>query len=485
MDFDGHVTTGTTWNQQYNITRITSPGFDLDGDVNSFSQLERDRIFAAWQEVVEDFAPFDINVTTKEPPLDDLMNTGGTDTRWGARAVVTDDTFANCGCGGHAYLFSFDDAVDTPTFVYNQGLGSLGKTVSHEVGHMLGLSHDGDSSRTYYGSHGSGETRWGPLMGAPFNTPTTQWSIGDYFGASNQQDDLMVITTVNGFGYRTDDYGNTRATATAIPVSSSNTIEAFGIIERNTDQDFFSITVGAGDININVDPITNNANLDIFAALYEADGDLVQVSNPTSELSATLSITGVAAGTYYLRVEGVGSHDVYNATTDIVAAPASKPWQVANPVGYSDYGSLGQFRIHGTVPASTAPQGSPLDDSNASNGKLVLPHAYSQRVFTDYAVGAEHQDAEPLPFIHDVHDEDHHEEMAYIAPGSNDTLNKRSFGLEKAEVLEAKPVKGPLKPASYAEQVDTFWAASQLTTDSNEIYEFEELDSSPEDDPFA
>lgn len=405
IDFDGHVTTGTIWNQSYNITSITSPGFDLDGDTNAFGESERNRIFAAWQEVAEDFAPFDINVTTKEPALDDLMNTGGVDTRWGVRAVVTDDTFANCGCGGHAFLNSFASNVDTPTFVYNQGLTSLGKTVSHEVGHMLGLRHDGDSSQEYYPGHGGGQTRWGALMGAPFGVPVTQWNDGDYYLASNQEDDLAVITG-NGFGFRADDYGDTPADAASIPVSSSNTIEAFGIIGLDTDVDYFSFDVGAGDLNISIDPITNNPNLDIFSALYDASGNLVFVSNPSSQLSANITAT-VAAGTYVLRVEGVGSHDSYNATTDVVSAPAVKPWTVINPTGYSSYGSLGQFHIQGTVPAAAAPIGSALAGSVAASSQLVVPHEHSELVFSQYNVGADLSDPKPLQPGHVAGDEGH------------------------------------------------------------------------------
>lgn len=405
IDFDGHVTTGTTWNQVYNITSITSPGFDLDGDTNAFGESERNRIFAAWQEVAEDFAPFDINVTTKEPPLEDLMNTGGVDTRWGVRAVVTDDTFANCGCGGHAFLNTFTSSVDTPTFVYNQGLTSLGKTVSHEVGHMLGLTHDGDSSQEYYPGHGGGQTRWGALMGAPFGVPVTQWSDGDYYLASNQQDDMSIITN-NGFGYRADDYGNTPADATNIPVSSSNTIEAFGIIGLDSDVDYFSFDVGAGDLNISIDPITNNPNLDIFSALYDASGNLVFVSNPSSQLNANITAT-VAAGTYILRVEGVGSHDSYNATTDVVSAPAAKPWTVINPTGYSSYGSLGQFHIQGTVPPVSAPLGSALAGSSSASSQLVLPHEHSELVFSQYSLGVDLSDPAPLQPGHVVGDEGH------------------------------------------------------------------------------
>ena len=350
LDFDGHVTSGTVWNSSYGIDPIVSPAFDLDGDAGIFSQMELERILVSWQRTAEDFAPFDINVTTRDPGLDALTNSGGGDATWGARAVATFDTFANCGCGGHAFLDSFADDVDTPTFVYNLGEGSLGETFSHEVGHMVGLSHDGDSSQTYYPGHGSGDTQWGAIMGAPFDENVTQWDQGEYFDANNQQDDLSIITSQNGFGYRLDDYGNSIGTAAPIDTSEL-AVNAYGIIERTSDRDYFSFDTGAGDISFDFDPLGTRPNLDIFAALYDASGSLVAFSNPTDQLSASINAT-VSAGTYLLRVEGVGSDDVYNAATDTVDAPAVKPWQSSSPTGYSDYGSLGQYTVHGVVVAA-------------------------------------------------------------------------------------------------------------------------------------
>ncbi len=351
LDFDGHVTENTTWNTAYGMTTIVSPPFDLDGDPTSFAQSELERIMISWQRTAEDFAPFDINVTTRDPGLDALIRSGGGDTRWGARAVATFDTFANCGCGGHAYIDSFNDPVDTPTFVYNLGEGSLGETFSHEVGHMLNLFHDGTNvgGLAYYPGHGSGETQWGTIMGAPFDENVTTWNDGDYFDADNFEDDLTIITTMNGFSYRPDDFGGTTGSAAAIDITGGSEITAFGIIERNTDRDLFRFETGAGPVSIDIAPLQTRPNLDVWAGIFDSTGSLIAESNPGNVLSASFSNVNLAAGVYYLRVEGVGSHDIYNATTGNVDAPAVKPWQQSNPVGYSDYGSLGQYTIDGTI----------------------------------------------------------------------------------------------------------------------------------------
>ena len=221
LDFDGHTTTGTVWNSSYGIDPILSPPYDIDGNTETWSAAELSRIDDVWRIVAEDFSPFDVDVTTEAPPVDWLINSGGGDTQWGVRVVVTDDTFANCGCGGFAYIDSFNWNTDTPVFVFNSSLVGVSEASSHEAGHALGLAHDGTNSVAYYQGHGSGEASWAPLMGASYSRAVTQWSKGEYWQANNNNasanygrgpDDLVVITTYFRFGYRADDHGNSTAT---------------------------------------------------------------------------------------------------------------------------------------------------------------------------------------------------------------------------------------------------------------------------------
>ena len=73
LDFDGHVTTGTTWNTgYYNAATINSPAWSLDSDRANFSDAELATIPRIWQRVAEDFSPFSVNVTTVEPSINDL-----------------------------------------------------------------------------------------------------------------------------------------------------------------------------------------------------------------------------------------------------------------------------------------------------------------------------------------------------------------------------------------------------------------------------
>src|SRR5262249_30874645 len=48
-------------------TNFSTPAFDTDGDPTTFSQSELNAIYDMWQAVAEDYAPFNINVTTVDP----------------------------------------------------------------------------------------------------------------------------------------------------------------------------------------------------------------------------------------------------------------------------------------------------------------------------------------------------------------------------------------------------------------------------------
>ncbi|MBD2041469.1 DUF4347 domain-containing protein [Microcoleus sp. FACHB-672] len=65
LDFDGHTTSGTAWNTNFNGNAdIISPAYSIDSDLNTFSTTEVANIEEIWKRVAEDYAPFDVDVTT-------------------------------------------------------------------------------------------------------------------------------------------------------------------------------------------------------------------------------------------------------------------------------------------------------------------------------------------------------------------------------------------------------------------------------------
>lgn len=347
LDFNGHLAVGTGWNNSYAVSAIDSPAFDMDGNPAAFSTAELERIQYIWQRVSGDYAPFDVDVTTEEPPADAMARSNTSDLTFGTRVVVTTDWTANtarpCGCGGFAYVGVFDDTTEfyKPAYVFYNRLGggnekNVAEAISHEAGHNLGLSHDGTTAGVaYYAGHGSGATSWAPIMGVGYSKSLVQWSKGEYTNANNTEDDLARIPMF-GAPLRADDHGDSFATATPLTASAgagSVSLNGNGVIGTRADVDVFSFSSGPGAIALTISPAARSANLDIQAELYDANGALVASANPVDALNASISASNVTAGTYYLKVDGIGKGDL--------------------ATGYSDYGSLGQYVIAGSAPAAS------------------------------------------------------------------------------------------------------------------------------------
>ena len=352
LDFDGHTTSSTSWNFQFTGgAPIVTPAYSLDSNTNSFTSTELGRIQEIWRRVSEDYAPFDVNVTTQFPGDDFLRRSGGGDQEWGIRVVIggrSSDWYGNA--GGVAYVGSFDATNDTPAFVFSATLGggetTVAEATSHEAGHTLGLYHDGQSpgDGEYYFGHNSGAGGWAPIMGVGYYEPITQWSRGEYRNATQFQNDVPIIaSSTNGFGYRPDDHSDDFGFADPTPVvpTPSGAFAADGRITTQNDQDGFRFEHGGGLLSVNADAFERGPNLDIGLELYRWNGSsyaLVASDDPANSLDASVS-GDFPAGTYLARVDGVGTGNP----------------QASNPTGYTDYGSLGVYTLSGTVASINDP----------------------------------------------------------------------------------------------------------------------------------
>jgi hypothetical protein len=357
LDFDGQVVSGTDWNKYNGGRAIHAPAYDIDGNIFSFSSAEIANITEIWRRVSEDYSPFNVDVTTQDPGLSALTAGGQairvliTSNRDEAALGGTGKTWYSS-AGGITYLNSWSWTSDTPAWVFENNLGNgnekyVAEAASHETGHSFGLKHDGTSSSEYYSGQGSGETGWAPIMGVSYYRPVTQWSKGEYSGANNTQDDVGILAAA--LGYRPDDHGNTMSTAARLTPTSTGSISAAGIISTRTDVDEFSFTTGSGPVTFAISPVglqDSKGDLDVLARLYNSSGQMIASSNPADALDAAMSMN-LSAGTYYLQIDGAGAGD-------------------PGATGYSDYGSLGQYTITGSIMATSTNSAPIAVDDGAS-----------------------------------------------------------------------------------------------------------------------
>ncbi len=378
VNFKGYTITGTAWNSGAESTYQARP-FNKDSDSSTFSIAERFDIGEVWHRIAEDLAPFDIDVTT-EAPASFGPNVG--------HILVTSDTDAtgklmpHSTAGGVAYVGVWGRSnyeYYQPALVYYDNLGGghapyVAEASSHELGHNLALSHDGSSTVTYYTGHGTGLTSWAPVMGVGYYNNVTQWSKGEYSGANNTQDDISIIG--NYLQISIDDHSNNQVAASPLTVDADGFIASSnpefdplnsrpdnkGTIETRTDTDVFYFDTASGDINLVINPawdaytrsVRRGSNLDLQAMVVDNAGNIIAISDPLNETNAVIS-ANVTAGRYFLEITGVG-----NATVD---------------GNYSDYGSLGQYYIMGTVASIS-------DDTTPPNPDPMLwavePYAVSK-----------------------------------------------------------------------------------------------------------
>ncbi len=194
------------------------------------------------------------------------------------------------------------------------------RRLRHESGHDFGLVHQS----TYSGTRKTAEYRNGgadasPIMGLSYYSTRGLWAKGQSSTSSTSiQDDLAIISS-NNFGYRADDYGNDANSASPLVADGNGAVSASGVIEKTSDQDWFSFTTLSGPVNFAVAPASLSAMLHSTLELVSQDGTVVASAAATT-LGQTITAT-VPGGTY-----------------DVVVG------------SYGLYGDIGQYTVSGTLP---------------------------------------------------------------------------------------------------------------------------------------
>lgn len=372
LDFDGnflsHWFDGAT--DHFNVN---TPVFDTDGDPTKFSTTEQAQIKEVWARVAEDYAPFNINVST------DYY--GSFDNKVALRVAIGGDNgdWLHDNASGTSFIGSFSNDQPNVVFAFDMfkwakagvtdgdgrvlvGPAAMATTISHEAGHGFGLRHhalykvNGDKI-TNYNPGGSG---WTPIMGENKASDRTTWDASPTdLGSNTYQDDVAVISgAANGFGLRPDDHASTVAAADwmTAPVSILGVWSGKGIVNSYNDYDMLKFTTAGGNVQVNVRAAANGPNLIPVAQLWSASGFVANAN--AGSLTESIISANLSAGTYYVLVHGYGDYGdmgqyTVSASTKQFAAQATTKQATAGALAGSQLIPAGSANaVGGTLPTS-------------------------------------------------------------------------------------------------------------------------------------
>lgn len=356
LDFDGHQESIA------GLPLVSTYAFDRDNDRSFFSASEIAFIEDAWATMAEDYAPFDINVTTVSSgdfATEQRVVFGG---RWEENPLTNSLAHEQPASGVSPHTFGNPLLPNTcwvfTKTIFGLGLNSgipIGNTGSHEAGHAFGLEHKSDVKvdGTQVNEYSGGGSDWTPIMGGNLSWDRLIWTkelmthptelnteiVGD--------NDIEVLEDV--LGLRADDHGNHHWNGSEVRSLSGvgDLIVEHGIIESRFDADTFvfeSQEFGSVNVELLVDGVS--ANLDSILVLGDADtGETLKTSDASSSLGGSVSANVVAGDRYYVQVKSANHFigDLGQYTLRITGGSPFVESIPVEPIVQSEIVALGEY----------------------------------------------------------------------------------------------------------------------------------------------
>ncbi len=187
--------------------------------------------------------------------------------------------------------------------VYGNLLTEIAFTISHEVGHTMGLGHQSrydqncNFSSEYHSGFGTGPLSFVPIMGNSFGKRIINWFaqpclVTGYGFPQIPQNDFVFLN--DQVELKEDDFPNQTGGGRVVVANEIN-----GILEQAGDIDFIRIVFG------NAGPVTiTSENIDIKATLYSPSGQLIAEYENPDDTHVTIPS---ANGLKYLKIEAISN----------------------------------------------------------------------------------------------------------------------------------------------------------------------------------